>query len=122
MSHLLFIEKQSGLTELQMHNYRLMIVRTFKATIYPGKNEEFKTFFTQIAIPLVKQQEGLIDLYIGLPMDETSSDFIMTSFWKDINSIKKFSGEQWQNAVIDDREKHLVQSATMEHYYLYGEK
>ena len=98
-----------------------MIVRTFTATIYPGKNEEFKTFFTQIAIPLVREQEGLIDLYIGLPLDDTSSEFVMTSFWKDVESIKKFSGEQWQNAVIDDREKHLVQSATMAHYYKYEE-
>ena len=38
-----------------------MIIRTFKATIHPGKNEEFKTFFTQIAIPLVRKQEGLVD-------------------------------------------------------------
>ncbi|MCG8330742.1 MAG: antibiotic biosynthesis monooxygenase [Chitinophagales bacterium] len=96
-----------------------MIVRVFKATIHPGKNDEFKKFFTEIAIPLVKQQEGLIDLFIGLPIDETSNVFMMTSFWKDINAIKKFSGEQWQNAVIDEREKHLVKSAAMEHYYKY---
>lgn len=96
-----------------------MIVRVFKATIYTEKTKEFKHFFTKIAIPLVKQQEGLIDLFIGLPIDEDSNEFMMTSFWKDIASIKKFSGEQWQNAVIDEREKHLVKSASMEHYYKY---
>ena len=46
----------------------------------------------------------------------------MTSFWKDVDAIKKFSVEQWQNTMIDDREEHLVQSAIMEHYYLYNEK
>ncbi len=109
MFPLLFTEKPLVLIVRRAHKYQLMIVRTFKATIYPGKNEEFKTFFTQIAIPLVKLQEGLIDLFIGLPMDETSNVFVMTSFWKDVDAIKKFSGEQWQNAVIDEREKYLVQ-------------
>lgn len=98
-----------------------MVIRIFKATIYKDKTEEFKQFFTKIAIPLVKQQDGLINLFIGLPLNEDSNEFIMTSFWKNIASIKKFSGEQWQNAVIDEREKHLVKSASMEHYYKYKE-
>lgn len=98
-----------------------MIIRVFKATIYHGKSAEFKDFFTKIAIPFVKQQEGLIDLFIGLPIDKNSTEFMMTSFWKDIDSIKKFSGEQWQNAVIHEREKHLVKSVEMECYFKYDE-
>ena len=98
-----------------------MIVRVFKATIHNGKNEEFKEFFTKTAIPLVKQQEGLVDLFIGLPMDKNSTEFVMVSFWKNVASIKKFSGEQWQNAVIDDREKHLVKSVTISHYFKHIE-
>ncbi|TDQ25716.1 antibiotic biosynthesis monooxygenase [Tenacibaculum caenipelagi] len=93
-----------------------MIVRVFKAIIFSDKQDEFKSFFTKIALPLIKKQEGVIDTVIGLPIDNSSQEFMMISYWRDIESLKKFAGVDWRNAVIDDREKHLIKSVTIDHF------
>ena len=55
-----------------------MIARVFRATVKPGKQKDFKSFFINYALPLIKKQEGIVDVIIGLPIDKTSQEFMMT--------------------------------------------
>ena len=94
-----------------------MIIRVFLADIVPGKEEEFKSFFLDQALPMIKAQKGLIEVMVGLPINPSSQLFMMSTTWKDLESLKQFAGENWEDAVIDDEERHLLLGASVDHFF-----
>ena len=92
------------------------IVRVFSAVVHPGKEEEFKSFFLNEAISNVRKHKGLVSVQVGLPLEETPQKFLMTTVWTSIEALSEFSGENWQKAVIDPREKDLVAKVRVDHY------
>ena len=93
-----------------------MIIRIFRAYVHDGKQEEFQQFFLETALPLVKQQEGLVSATIGTPVPSTPNEFVMITTWKDLDSLKHFAGEHWEKAVIHPKEQHLLFNTTVHHY------
>ena len=93
-----------------------MIIRVFRPTIHPGKEAEFESFLRDTAIPLVSQQTGLIAQQVGKPRDSSSTEFLYVSVWQDVESIRAFAGERWQEAVITPEEKHLLKDTWIGHY------
>jgi hypothetical protein len=77
-----------------------MIVRVFRPTIHPGKEPEFEAFLRDTAIPLVLQQAGLVAQHVGRPRDPSSTEYLYVTVWEDVESIRAFAGERWQEAVI----------------------
>jgi quinol monooxygenase YgiN len=93
------------------------VIRIFRATVKPGKAEEFHAFFLDQALPLVKSQDGLLSATVGLPTSSNPGEFLMVTVWENIESIKKFAGENWERPVIDPREAHLLSVTAVNHYY-----
>lgn len=93
------------------------IVRVFRAVVHPGKEEEFKSFFLNDAVPLLRQHRGLVSVQVGLPREETPQEFMMTTVWSSVEALAEFSGENWREAVIDPREKDLLLETNVDHYY-----
>ncbi|MEO5920869.1 MAG: antibiotic biosynthesis monooxygenase [Pseudolysinimonas sp.] len=93
-----------------------MIIRVFRPTIHPGKEAEFKSFLRDVAVPLVSQQSGLVAQHVGRPRDGSSTEFLYVTVWEDVDSIRKFAGEHWQEAVIAPEEAHLLQDTWIGHY------
>lgn len=96
------------------------IIRVFRAVVKPGMNDEFRSFFLDVALPLVRSQEGLLAATIGLPSDVSPNEFLMISVWDSLDSLRKFSGDDWDKAVIDPREAHLLQETFVHHYHQPG--
>lgn len=93
------------------------IIRVFRAVVHPGKEEDFKSFFLNDAIPILRKHKGLVSVLVGFPSEETPNEFLMTTVWTSIEALSEFSGENWQDAVIDPREKHLLARVEVDHYY-----
>lgn len=93
------------------------IVRVFRATVKPGKEEEFKSFFLNDAVPLLRGHKGLVSVHVGLPREETPQDFLMMTTWSSVEALAGFSGDNWRDAVIDPREAHLLEETAVYHYY-----
>jgi heme-degrading monooxygenase HmoA len=83
------------------------IIRVFRPTIHPGKEREFETFLRDTAIPLVSEQAGLVAQQVGRPRDPSSTEYLYGTVWEDVESIRAFAGERWQEAVITPDEEHL---------------
>jgi hypothetical protein len=96
-----------------------MILRFFRAIVHDGAQDEFRGFFLGKALPNVRAQTGLVSASVGLPRPETPNEFSMTMVWKDLNALKGFTGENWQKAVIDPDEVHLLKETHLNHYELY---
>lgn len=95
-----------------------MIVRVFRVTVHAGKEDEFRRFFLDTAIPLMKRQPGLISLTPGLPRPETPDQFCMVMVWQDLDAMKAFVGQEWRNPHVHPDEAALVKERTIDHYEL----
>jgi heme-degrading monooxygenase HmoA len=93
-----------------------VIIRVFRPTIHPGKEREFESFLRDEAVPLVSRQSGLVVQYVGKPRDSSSTEFLSVTVWNDVESIRAFAGERWQQAVITPDEEHLLKDTWIRHY------
>jgi heme-degrading monooxygenase HmoA len=93
-----------------------MIIRVFRPTIHAGKEAEFESFLRDTAIPLVSQQKGLVAQHVGRPRDSSATEFVYVTVWEDLESIRAFAGEGWQEAVITPEEEHLLKDTWIGHY------
>ena len=93
-----------------------MIIRVFRPTIRPGKEREFEAFLRDTAVPLVSKQAGLVAQHVGRPRDPSSTEYLYVTVWEDIESIRAFAGERWQEAVITPDEEHLLEDTWIGHY------
>ncbi len=95
-----------------------MIMRIFQVVTHPGKEREFSEFFHETAIPLMKGTEGIVSVLPGAPRPDSPREFSFVMIWKDLESLKAFVGEDYENPHIDPAEAKLVESRTIKHYEL----
>jgi heme-degrading monooxygenase HmoA len=95
---------------------KAVIIRVFRPTIHPGKEREFESFLRDTAIPLVSRQAGLVAQHVGRPRDPSSTEYLYVTVWQDVESIRAFAGERWQEAVITPDEEHLLKDTWIGHY------
>ena len=93
-----------------------MIIRVFRPTIRPGQESAFESFLYDTAIPLVSRQQGLVAQHVGKPRDPASTEYVYVTVWEDVDSIRAFAGEGWQEAVITPDEEHLLMDTWIAHY------
>lgn len=93
-----------------------MLIRVFETEVHGGKADEFKEFFLNTALPMVKSYEGLVDAIVGLPHASSPLDFSMITVWRDLAALKAFAGDDWRHAVIHPDEKHLIKTVRVVHY------
>jgi heme-degrading monooxygenase HmoA len=97
-----------------------MIIRVFRPTIHPGKESEFESFLSETAVPFVSKQAGLIAQHVGRPRDPSSTEYLYITVWEDVESIRAFAGDQWQEAVIAPDEEHLLKETWIGHYDVFS--
>ena len=93
-----------------------MIIRVFRPTIHAGKEREFDAFLRNTALPLVSQQSGLVAQHVGRPRDPSLTEYVYVTLWDEVESIRAFAGERWQEAVITPDEEHLLKDTWIGHY------
>jgi hypothetical protein len=50
-----------------------VIIRVFRPTIHPGKEQEFEAFLGETAVPLVSRQAGLVAQHVGRPREPSAT-------------------------------------------------
>jgi heme-degrading monooxygenase HmoA len=93
-----------------------VVIRVFRPTINPGKEAEFESFLRDTAVPLVSRQSGIVAQHVGKPRDRSSTEYLYVTVWQDVESIRAFAGERWQEAVIAPDEEHLLKDTWIGHY------
>ena len=96
-----------------------MIIRVFRPTIHSGQESEFEAFLRGTAVPLVSRQAGLVAQHVGRPRDRSTTEFLYVTVWEDVESVRAFAGERWQEAVITPDEAHLLSHTRIGHYGVF---
>ncbi|MEX0338886.1 MAG: antibiotic biosynthesis monooxygenase [Arenibacterium sp.] len=98
-----------------------MIMRIFQVVTRPGKEAEFGRFFHETAIPLMRNTKGIVEVFPGAPRTDSPREFSFVMVWENLDALKAFVGEDYQNPHIDPAEAELVESRTIKHYNLVAE-
>lgn len=98
-----------------------MIVRIFQVVTRLGKEEEFRKFFHETAIPLMRATDGLVQVLPCGARPDSPREFSFVMVWDCLESLKAFAGEDYQSPYIDPAEAELVESRTIKHYDLIEE-
>jgi heme-degrading monooxygenase HmoA len=64
----------------------------------------------------VARQSGLVAQHVGKPRDSSSTEYVFVTVWEDVESIREFAGDHWQEAVIAPEEAHLLNDTWIGHY------
>jgi hypothetical protein len=68
------------------------------------------------SIPWLESAEGMMGYIPAEPFGEHDQEFVMITLWRDLESLKAFSGSDWDNPVVTDDEAPLVETMFADHY------
>jgi heme-degrading monooxygenase HmoA len=87
------------------------------------KAEVYREFVNRRAIPDYQSVPGNISVYILERKEGEITHFITMTFWKDLNAIKGFAGEDVERAKYypEDKDFLLEFEPTVVHYEIVGQ-
>jgi heme-degrading monooxygenase HmoA len=92
-----------------------MVVRVFRARIRPGKEGEFERFVLGTGVPLVTAQAGS-QVTVGKSRWSDQPEFTVITHWDSIDALEAFAGKDWQQAVVEPEEEHMLAEVFCDHY------
>ncbi len=101
-----------------------MIARIWHGRTKAEDFEMYSDFLIKRAVPDYKKTEGFIKLIFLRRKENGEAHFALITFWKDIDAIKKFAGEDCEKAKYykEDKEFLLEFEEKVEHYEVFAEE
>ena len=93
-----------------------MVIRVFRVQIDPEQRDAFEAGFRTTSVAAVTGQPGFIAAEIGWPTRWAPDEYIMISRWEDADSLRRFAGENWHEAVIPKSMAQFVVDCWVHHY------
>ncbi|HET9908110.1 MAG TPA: hypothetical protein VFQ23_15775 [Anaerolineales bacterium] len=99
-----------------------MITRMWHGRVPTSKAEAYRKFVNERAIPDYQSVEGNISVHILERTEGDITHFITLTFWRNLNSIKAFAGEDLEAAKYypEDKDFLLEFEPRVVHYEVVG--
>lgn len=100
-----------------------MIVRMWHGRVPTSKARAYRKFVNARAIPDYRSVAGNISVHILERTEGDITHFITLTFWKDLESVKAFAGEDVEAARYypEDKDYLLEFDPTVVHYEVVGQ-
>ncbi len=100
-----------------------MIVRMWHGKVPTSTAEAYREFVNERAIPDYQSVDGNISVHILERKEGDITHFITLTFWKDLDSIKAFAGEDVEAAKYypEDKDFLLEFEQKVVHYEVVGQ-
>ncbi len=85
-----------------------MIARYWKGIVKSGLSEEYMQHLQEDTLGLISQIDGFLSASVLRKDLLNGTEFIVITEWESIESIKKFAGEDYENAVVPDKAKAMM--------------
>lgn len=95
-----------------------LILRIFRARIFPDKKETFSAWLRDEAVPSTRAQLGLVDCWTGEPRHTEDDEFVFVSVWRDVQSLQAF--RDLDDPGIRPDEADIIREASVDHYVAGG--
>jgi antibiotic biosynthesis monooxygenase len=93
-----------------------VIVRVFRARVHPGKDDEFERFVIGTGVPMLKAAEGCPHVTVGKSRWSERPEFVVVTHSRSVDALQAFAGPDWQQAVIEPEEGHMLAQVFCDHY------
>ena len=99
-----------------------MISRMWHGRVPTSKTEAYREFLNSRAIPDYQSVNGNISVHILERTEGEVTHFITLTFWKDMESVKAFAGEEVEIAKYYPEDKNFLLEfePTVVHYEVVG--
>ena len=101
------------------------IIRTWSGWTTPEKAPDYESFLVNEVFPAVKKKgvDGLEKVSISTRDSTAEVQFFLVLQFRSIDAVKKFAGEDYQQAYIPEKAKQLLSryDKTAEHFELKQE-
>jgi len=100
-----------------------MIVRMWHGRVPTSKAKAYREFVNARAIPDYLSVEGNLSVHVLERTDGDFTHFITLTFWRDLDSIKAFAGDEVETAKYypEDEEFPLEFEPKVVHYEVVGQ-
>lgn len=100
-----------------------MIARMWHGRVPASKAEAYRKFLNDRAIPDYQSVEGNLSVHILERTERDITHFITLTFWKDLDSIKAFAGDEVETAKYypEDNDFLLEFEPKVVHYEVVGQ-
>jgi heme-degrading monooxygenase HmoA len=92
----------------------MMIMRVYHARVRLGQEAEFERLVRADAVPRMRQA-GMLALHIRRELGG-APEFIIVSLWPDLEALKAFTGEHWQEPVVLHKDAGVLERTWVKHY------
>lgn len=94
-----------------------MIARIWIGKVQKAKRNEFFEYIKQTGLPGLKKTKGNLGVQILIKDFDTISHLMIVSFWDSEDSIKNFTGPDYNKArLYPDDHKYLISMEPIVHY------
>lgn len=100
-----------------------MITRMWHGRVPASKAEAYREFLNARAIPDYQSVEGNLSVHILERSEGAVTHFVTLTFWKDLESIKSFAGDEVETAKYypEDKDFLLEFEPNVVHYEVVGQ-
>jgi heme-degrading monooxygenase HmoA len=100
-----------------------MIMRVYRCTVVPGKDEELRAYVYGKSHPWLREQPGLVAFYAGRPLPGGDGRTrCMVQIWESVAAIRAAIGDDWrQPPRLTEETRAFIESASVEHYEIADE-
>jgi heme-degrading monooxygenase HmoA len=100
-----------------------MIVRMWHGKVPASKAKAYREFTIARAIPDYQSVEGNISVYVLERREDDITHFMTLTFWKDLDSVKAFAGDDVEVAKYypEDKDFLLEFEPNVVHYEVVGQ-
>lgn len=98
-----------------------MIARTWQGRVPAAKSDEYYEFLLRIALPDYQATPGNRGVLVQRRIHGGTAQFVLTTLWDSIESIKRFAGERYEEAryypedddYLLDRERYVTHAEVL---------
>ncbi len=101
-----------------------MIARIWHGRTKAEDFEEYSEFLKDRAIPDYKSTEGFVRLTFLRKLKGDEGDFVLITFWENLEVIENFAGEDYEKAKYYPEDKHylLEFEENVTHYEVFADE
>jgi heme-degrading monooxygenase HmoA len=93
-----------------------VIIRVFRARVHPGHEDEFERFVLATGLPMVEGAAGCTHVSAGKTRWSEQLEFVVVTHWSSVDALQAFAGQDWQHAVVEPEEEHVLAQVFCDHY------
>jgi len=95
-----------------------MIARTWRGRTPAGRADEYFEYLKKTGLQEIRNTTGNRGVYILRSRNGEEAEFLFMSIWESLEAIKRFAGENYEQAVYypEDKDFLLEMEPTVNHY------